>query len=262
MANKKTKQRNENIIPVQDLIFHCLSRWYWFIFSIGISLLIAVLYILMTPPVYVRSTEILFKEESKGSSVGGSSFKEIGSSQLVSKTDNEIKTLLSPGIMREVIQRLNLDIEYRTKGRFFNSLVYGHRPLEINTIDLRKSDAASFVATIDNDNSIVLTKFVKNGKELTVLPVSANIGDTVQTPLGRISIAATESFQYYPRNEKIFVNKHIFEAVVNEFCSKLSAKLVNKGSSIVKLNIKDVSTLRATDILNAITAIYNEKWIE
>lgn len=262
MVNKKAKQRNENIIPVQDLIFHCLSKWYWFIISIGVSLLFAVLYILTTPPVYVRSTEILFKEESKGSTGGGSSFKEIGSSQLVSKTDNEIKALLSPGIMREVVKRLGLDIEYSTEGRFFDALVYSHRPLEISTIDLRKSDEASFIMTIKGDDRIELTNFAKNGKEFTVSPVIANIGDTAQTPLGRISVAATEAFQYYPRNEKIFVNKHVFEDVVNKFCLNLSANLVNEESSIVRLSIKDLSTLRATDILNAITDIYNEKWIE
>lgn len=262
MANKKAKQRNENIIPVQDLIFHCLSKWYWFIISIGVSLLFAVLYILTTPPVYVRSTEILFKEESKGSSGGGSSFKEIGSSQLVSKTDNEIKALLSPGIMREVVKRLGLDIEYRTQGRFFDALIYGNRPIVVKTIDLRKSDAASFVATINDDNSITLTTFVKNNTEFAISPIIANVGDTVQTPIGLVCIEATESFQYYPRNEKIFVNKYIFETVVNEFCSKLSAKLVNEKSSIVKLSIKDISTLRATDILNATTTLYNEKWIE
>ena len=262
MANKKAKQRNENIIPVQDLIFHCLSKWYWFIISIGVSLLFAVLYILTTPPVYVRSTEILFKEESKGSTGGGSSFKEIGSSQLVSKTDNEIKALLSPGIMREVVKRLGLDIEYSTEGRFFDALVYGHRPLKINTIDLRKSDEASFIMTIKEDDRIELTNFAKNGKELAVSPVITNISDTVQTPLGRISITATESFQYNSRNKKIFVNKHIFEDVVNKFCSNLSANLVNEESSIVRLSIKDISTLRATDILNTITTLYNEKWIE
>ena len=91
MANKKARQKNENIIPVQDLIFHCLSKWYWFIISTGMALLLAVLYILSTPPVYVRSTEILFKEEGQGSSSGSNStFKEIGSAQVISKTENEI----------------------------------------------------------------------------------------------------------------------------------------------------------------------------
>lgn len=262
MANNKARQRNENIIPVQDLIFHCISKWYWFVITVCTALLMAVLYILTTPPMYVRSTEILFKEESKGSTGGSGSFKEIGSSQLVSKTSNEIKALLSPGVMCEVVERLKLDIEQRTEGRFFNGLVYGHRPLEIEFPDLSKKDVATFTAIIKNDSCITLSSFVKNGKEYSTQPIVAHSGDTLQTPLGRVFINTTEHFQYFEKNREIFVEKRHFEATVNKFCSNLSANLVNEQSSIVRLSIKDISTLRATDILNAITAIYNEKWIE
>lgn len=263
MANNKARQRNENIIPVQDLIFHCISKWYWFVITICIALLMAVLYILTTPPMYVRSTEILFKEESKGSTSSGSgSFKEIGSSQLVSKTSNEIKALLSPGVMSEVVERLKLDIEQRTEGRFFDLLVYGHRPMEMELPDLSRKDIATFTAVIKNDSCITLSSFVKNGKEFSTQPIVAHIGDTLHTPLGRVFIKATGHFYYFEKNKEIFVEKQHFEATVNEFCSNLSAILVNEESSIVRLSIKDISTLRATDILNAITAIYNEKWIE
>lgn len=263
MANKKARQKNENIIPVQDLIFHCLSKWYWFIISTGMALLLAVLYILSTPPVYVRSTEILFKEEEQGSSGGSNSaFKEIGSAQVISKTENEIKVLTSTGIMREVVDSLALDIEYQIDGTFFRGIIYSQRPFTVKTLDLKRSDAATFTTRIKNDSCILLSDFAKNGNRLSSATIEALSGDTVQTPLGRVYITATEHIRYYDTDKEIYIEKKIYEATVNEFCSKLSAGLVNEESSIVRISIKDVSVMRAADILNAITDIYNKKWIE
>lgn len=263
MANKKARQKNENIIPVQDLIFHCLSKWYWFIISTGMALLLAVLYILSTPPVYMRSTEILFKEEGQGSSGGrNSAFKEIGSAQVISKTENEIKVLTSTGIMREVVDSLSLDIEYQIDGTFFRGIIYSQRPFTVKTLDLRRSDAATFTTRIKNDSCILLSDFAKNGNRLSSATIEALSGDTVQTPLGRVYITATEHIRYYDTDKDIYIEKKIYEATVNEFCSKLSAGLVNEESSIVRISIKDVSVMRAADILNAITDIYNKKWIE
>ena len=70
MTRNRSRQNNENIIPIQDLLFHCLSKWYWFVLSLAVTLTIAVLYIKCTPPVYTRSTEILIKEEGKGKVAG------------------------------------------------------------------------------------------------------------------------------------------------------------------------------------------------
>lgn len=263
MANKKARQKNENIIPVQDLIFHCLSKWYWFIISTGMALLLAVLYILSTPPVYVRSTEILFKEEGQSSSGGSNSaFKEIGSAQVISKTENEIKVLTSTGIMREVVDSLALDIEYQIDGTFFRGIIYSQRPFTVKTLDLKRSDAATFTTRIKNDSCILLSDFAKNGNRLSSATIEALSGDTVQTPLGRVCITATGHIRYYDTDKEIYIEKKIYEATVNEFCSKLSAGLVNEESSIVRISIKDVSVIRAADILNAITDIYNKKWIE
>mgnify|MGYP000308514139 FL=1 len=51
---------------IQDLFYLCLSKWYWFVISLGITLSVAILYVLVTPPVYMRSAALLIKDESKG----------------------------------------------------------------------------------------------------------------------------------------------------------------------------------------------------
>lgn len=261
MANKRTKRRNENAIPIQDLLFHCLAKWHWFAISLAIALGVAVLYILMTPPTYMRSTEILIKEDGKNSRGGNETLKNIGAGFIATNTGNEIKALRSPGIMREAVKRLSLDIEQYGDGRLTKGIIYRERPLKIKFLDLREGDNATFMVMLNPDSTVELSGFTKNGKELQGKCIATTDGGTIQTPLGRIVLDRTPHIGMFIGNQ-IYVTKRNLEASVNEFCSKLSAGLVNEETSIVRLSIKDISTVRATEILTAITEIYNEKWID
>ena len=48
----------EDFMRIQDLFYLCLSKWYWFVISLGITLSVAILYVLVTPPVYMRSAAL------------------------------------------------------------------------------------------------------------------------------------------------------------------------------------------------------------
>ena len=262
MTTNRARRNNENIIPIQDLLFHCLSKWYWFVLSLVVTFTIAVLYIKCTPPVYTRSTEILIKEEGKGRVAGGENnvFKDFGSAQSTASTLNEIKALQSPGIMREVVKRLALATTYKRDGKFHDVTLYNSSPFTVKFLDLREKDEASFTAEVRKDGTLLLTGFTPKNGIIENSGIKAHIGDTVQSPAGRLAIHATEHHDALA-NERIHVYKRNPEAVVNEFCSNLSARLVNEETTIVKITIKDVSTTRAKEILSTITDIYNEQWL-
>lgn len=63
-AEKKSRQdRPDDFIRIQDLFYLCLAKWYWFVISLVITLGIATVYLLKTPPVYTRSAMILIKDD-------------------------------------------------------------------------------------------------------------------------------------------------------------------------------------------------------
>ena len=165
MVKKRVAQNSENILPIRDLIFHCLAKWYWFVITVGVSLGIAVLYILSTPPVYQRHAEILIKEESEKRG-GSQGLQNFASSQSSADAGEEMKILRSPGIMRKVVERLNLDVEYRGDGNFFDGIIYKLRPIKLTALDLRESDDATMNATVTVEGKIKLESFTLNGKEL------------------------------------------------------------------------------------------------
>ena len=255
---QRRKRHNENVLPIRDLLFHCIAKWYWFAISLTVAISTAVIYILSTPPIYVRSAEILIKEESKGS--GNSIFKDFAAQQSTANASIEVQALRSPGIVREAIERLGLEIEYKGKGRFYNGIIYSMPPMITRAIDLRESDAATFTATLNADSTFTLSEFTCNGTPLAGT-ASGSLGDTIATPVGRVAITGTQFYNNYA-GQNIYVEKKSINAAINEFTSKLSSNMLGNNTSIVRLSIKDMSTIRATDILNNIIEIYNEEWLK
>ena len=50
--NNGTAAETSQSLTVRDLLWMCLSRWYWFVISLAVCCGLAVWYILKTPPVY------------------------------------------------------------------------------------------------------------------------------------------------------------------------------------------------------------------
>ncbi len=263
MANdkvEKKKNKYSNIIPIKDLMFHCLRHWYWFVISLIVTLGIAAYIIKSTPPQYVRYAEILIKESGEGGGNGaGSTFKELGSSRTSGDASHEMIALTSIDNMKEAIRRLGLDIEFKNKGTFYDGIIYKDRPLKIKIHGLHEWDAAKFTAIITSDNNITLKEFSINGESLGG-EIVAHIDSITATPLGKMTFERTPAFNIF-KHRGLYIEKHNIDQLANAFCSNLKSGLTNEETSIVRISIKDVSTIRATDILNTLIEIYNEKWV-
>ena len=79
-------------MKIQDLLQLCLSKWYWFVISLGITLSAAVLYVKRTPSVYTRTASILIKDETSGKSASGdvAELANLGLIQTNTNVNNEI----------------------------------------------------------------------------------------------------------------------------------------------------------------------------
>ena len=132
IQNKSTVQNTQDFITIQDLFYLCLNKWHWFAISLALCLGVATFYLLRTPSVYVRTASILIKDDSKGksSSTDMESFSDLGLFTTNTNVYNEMGTLKSPDIMREVVSRLHLEMNYQTDGRFHKQTVYGNRSEE------------------------------------------------------------------------------------------------------------------------------------
>ena len=79
-VEKKLQQdKTDDFIRIQDLFYLCLSKWYWFLISLIVTMGVAAIYLLKTPQVFTRSAMILIKDESQGKSMSSDiGFSELG----------------------------------------------------------------------------------------------------------------------------------------------------------------------------------------
>lgn len=166
MENTKQEQE-EPIIDIRNIIYYCISRWYWFAMSIILTVAIAFLYIKKIEPQYSASAEIQIKSDSKsGSSPGEIDFNNTGFFKSTTNVQNEIVAFASPDLMEEVVNRLNLHIDYRKPGLFYNKLLYGTSlPITISMPDLADNAVASFTIKLLEKEKFEITNLTFNGEK-------------------------------------------------------------------------------------------------
>lgn len=257
-------------ISMTDLFMIFLSKWYWFAVSLVICLALAMVYLLVTPPVYTRSASLLIKEDTKGRSVSSDisdAFSNLGFGQAKTNVNNEIINFQSPDLMYEVAQRLNLNVNYKADGRFYKKTLYGDQlPVNVSFLDVDNNTSASLKIEPNGKGTVCLKDFVlvKAGEKTTDGgAITAKIGSAVKTPVGTVKV------NYSPYNklhsdveENLYVSLSPINSVVAAYNGKLTVARSDKEASVINLSINDVNIQRAEEIINTIITVYNEKWIK
>lgn len=255
-------QNQQDFIRIQDLFYLCLNKWHWFVLSLAVCLGAAVWYLLTTPPVYTRSASILIKDDSKGKSTSGvmEDFADFGMFATSTNVNNEMGTLQSPDLMREVVSRLNLNMDYHTDGRFHRQTVYGEQlPVKTILVDFPANQAAAFTMQL-KDGNVTLFDFKKDEKSIDG-SFTGTLNDTISSPVGKIVIQPDSSYE--KEEETLLYVSHVpIQSAVAAYSMNLSVSQNDEKSNIITLTFKDVSTQRAEDVLNTLIAVYNENWVK
>ncbi|MBR5101907.1 MAG: chromosome partitioning protein ParA, partial [Muribaculaceae bacterium] len=261
--NSKEVRKDEDFAKVQDWLYYCLSKWYWFVIALAITFAIAVFYILKTQPTYTRVASILIKEDNNSSlSNEFSSFSDFGVTKNNTNLYNEMITLKSPTYMKQVVKELHLDMNYSIKGPFHEDVLYDKTlPINVTMADVQEDDAATLTVTLKKDNEVILSDFVLDKEEIEHAPISAKLNTLVSTPIGKVTVTPTQYFEgIYDDPIKV---RHIgTEAATGKYVGRLEIELNNDKASVVDLKLEDESTKRAEDILNMLYEIYNKNWVK
>jgi len=257
--------KNEDFEKIQEWLYMCLSKWYWFAISLAIAIGLAMLYLLVTTPSYTRKASILIKDDDKSSTLSSefSHFSDMGLN--VGKTNiyNEMITLSSPSYMKDVAKELHLDMNYKSDGKFHELTLYGKsQPVIVSLIDIDPDSYASFTMTLKSGNEVELTDFKSEDlKTMSTQVVKGQLRSAIKTPIGQVVITPTQ--YYYGKYDKpIRVSKNRLSDVANSYAKRLKVELNQERASVVDISISDVSYERAEDVLNTLYKVYKDKWIE
>ena len=227
-----------NTLTIGKFWKECLAKWKWFCYSVVTIMLLAVIYLVVTPPKYTRKAQVLIKEENGMGALmgqlgglaelGGLVGLNMGSANVY----NELYAMQSPWLLLNVIHQLHLDMSYTVKGIRNKDLYAETQPVIVDFKDITEEDD-------------VRMKIVK-------------------TSIGKVEIKATPYLSKMEDDEvTITVNRIEPMALVDQIKKKrLNIVVGSRDASIIDIKYKDVSKQRATDVINAIIAEYRKELTE
>lgn len=263
MVEKKTPvgKPADDFIRIQDLWSMFVPKWYWFAISLFITLTIAVLYLLSTPPIYTRTAAILVKDNSKSSSSTSAmnDFSDLGIFKSNTNINNELLTLKSPTLMTEVVNRLGLNETFTIRKGLKNVDLYKVSPVTITFCD-KIEVPLSFTIKFSSKEAFAISELEISGEDIGET-LSAQMGDSIQTSAGIMIVSPTQEFTDAFIGTSIRYVRGSVRAAVDTYSNALVAELGNEDATIINLSINDTSIRKAEDILNTLIEVYNENWI-
>ncbi len=256
-------QTNTDFLRIKDILYICLAKWQWFVLSLAVCLGGATVYLLRTVPVYTRTATILIKDDSNGNTAGANmtSFGDLGLVTTTSNVANEIATLKSPDLMREVTARLALNMTYTVEGRFHKEIIYGKQlPVRVTLGGLRDDESAEMQLHLNEDGTYTLSELTRNGATLGG-KVNGRINETVASPYGKLTVETTPNYSKGTTGD-IEVSRIPVTAAASMASGGLGVVQPDEKTNIIQLFYQDVNTQRGDDILNTLIDVYNENWVK
>lgn len=256
------KKPSDDFIRIQDLWGMFVPKWHWFAISLFITLAVAMLYLLSTPPIYTRTAAILVKDNSNSSSSTGAmnEFSDLGIFKSNTNINNELLTLKSLTLMTEVVNRLGLNESYTVRRGLKDVDLYKSAPVVVTFPDKIETNL-SFTIELSSKDTFILSEFEVSG-ESTEETFSAQMGDSIHTSAGTIVISPAQEFNDAFKNTPIRYARGDVRNVANAYASELVAELGDEKATIINLSINATSIRKAEDILNTLIEVYNENWIQ
>lgn len=268
---QQSQAQQDEEMTLKNIIFCCLSHWQWFVLSTVVCLGIATYRLLSTPPVYQRQATIMIKDEGKNSSVStdvATMFSELGMAGTKNNVYNEVKALQSPDVVLEAVKRMALDVDYRLKGNFHDHTLYGKQlPVKVIFHGLPEDVTADMQLHIKDKHTVTLSDFRRSDRdedEMKQDPVNVRLNSVTNTPVGRVTVYATNNYDIYRThaNEPVRVIRRSIYATTSSASARLNAQISDKNATLIDITFSDRNPQRACDFINTLIRVYRETWLK
>jgi capsular exopolysaccharide synthesis family protein len=127
-------------LDIKELFFRYIRFLPLFIISVAVCLLAAYLYLRYATPVYKSNGALIVKQENGGG--GNDQFQQMFVLDNSINIQNEIELLKSQPVMERVVEGLNLNISYYSKGKIAETNNYTDCPFQLAVNQLSDSSSA------------------------------------------------------------------------------------------------------------------------
>ncbi|MBQ1185733.1 MAG: hypothetical protein IIX55_08515, partial [Muribaculaceae bacterium] len=264
------KNKKEEMIDLTAIWNKYKPFWWVFLISIIGCVGLSLLYLKIKSPVFLSKTLVMVnqEEEEGAGAVGGlgalmSSFSLGGGSG--SNVEDEMYKMTSHTNMVAVIKHLELNKNYWSKPGIFDRKVwyYGNSPVRISIPDAvldTISVSTKFKIDFPADGKEISIK-VKQGKEGTIFKGKTDkMPYSVKTPYGTFTIDTTG---YFVKGEELNFNAIVCspDESIEDINERIAINQLSKKANAILVDLEDVNTKRAEDLLNTLVTFYNERAI-
>lgn len=250
-----------NAFSIRDLLSILRSNWLFILLSLAVCIALGVLYISSATHQYSRYASLLIKSETSINSAIERLAQFTGDKHSFNDdVSNQIIILGTERVVSETVHRLGIDVQYSYDAGLRSKELYKQSPIFVHFVNADPDEKISLrVKPVEGqENQVTLYKIHSSLIGKIQEPITATLGDTIATPIGKLVVTATPFYSNFPSYDEIMVEKNNFDAVVRSYMKNLQVSLQQKDASVIKLSIQSGNPTLAEDFLSTLIMVYAE----
>ena len=268
-GQEQETQERQSAFDFAVLYRTIILNWYWFILSLVICGGLGAIYLRYATPKYQSTAKLLIKDDDSNSK-RGQSLQNMTNLGIISNSagiDNEMEILTSHSIAEDAIRDLKLYVDYSTKGRIKDIILYRDQPLnvDIDRAHLEKLNQPVDLTITRNGTTYIVsgTSSVPTDENESEGPFSLNrkftsLPATIATRAGIITISSNNGHSLHD-GQTLKVEVLSPKMASNKYVGELQVAQTSKTTSIAQLQLTDEVPQRSLDYLKQLAIVYNRQ---
>lgn len=268
-GQEQETQERQSAFDFAVLYRTIILNWYWFILSLVICGGLGAIYLRYATPKYQSTAKLLIKDDDSNSK-RGQSLQNMTNLGIISNSagiDNEMEILTSHSIAEDAIRDLKLYVDYSTKGRIKDIILYRDQPLnvDIDRAHLEKLNQPVDLTITRNGTTYIVsgTYSVPTDENESEGPFSLNrkftsLPATIATRAGIITISSNNGHSLHD-GQTLKVEVLSPKMASNKYVGELQVAQTSKTTSIAQLQLTDEVPQRSIDYLKQLAIVYNRQ---
>lgn len=268
-GQEQETQERQSAFDFAVLYRTIILNWYWFILSLVICGGLGAIYLRYATPKYQSTAKLLIKDDDSNSK-RGQSLQNMTNLGIISNSagiDNEMEILTSHSIAEDAIRDLKLYVDYSTKGRIKDIILYRDQPLnvDIDRAHLERLNQPVDLTITRNGTTYIVsgTYSVPTDENESEGPFSLNrkftsLPATIATRAGIITISSNNGHSLHD-GQTLKIEVLSPKMASNKYVGELQVAQTSKTTSIAQLQLTDEVPQRSLDYLKQLAIVYNRQ---
>ena len=257
-------KKREEEINVRELIKPYVNRWHWFFISVFVAVVLAIINIKFSKPIYKIQSSVLIKDAKKMSSASGDfgvlaglgGFAGMGTNSI----ENELEIFKSKKILDDAVGNLKLQTAIFSKEKYhdvelykdtnpFNILVISEKiyeELPKKPVDIKIKGNVITLSSDEFKKGDIVTTYNK-----TISLPYANFMIVKNPKFNRRKVKKLDLEDFYFKYSRL-------DDVVDGFQKSIDIDLLDKDATVIGLSLAYENKDKAIDILDDMVRVYNE----